>query len=294
MSPGILRNWVAAKVAGAGRAAVAGSYRMRGHLTRYKASIPGSVQHPQSEAQPGHAGARLATNPFIASELGRLNLQAAPIPTLLRETYGQCNEDIIVESLLRARLTSAGRSFSSMRYLEIGGNHPVQTSSTYLFYRAWGAQGWLVEADPKLAQRLRVTRPRDTIIDYAISDLEAPTLTFYIHERNELSSLSRENIASFSHWGGTEKIVQELVVPNLHVNALFDRYVDVPLDFMSIDIEGLDVAVLRAMRSDVRPSVIQAEWRGIKILLDEFVGILSPRGYALAGLTDVNAIFVAI
>ncbi|HEY8923278.1 MAG TPA: hypothetical protein VIU64_02785, partial [Polyangia bacterium] len=121
-------------------------------------------------------------NPFIAHQLGRLDLQAAPIPTLLRETYAQCNEDIIIESLLRARLRSSGRQLSSVRYLEIGGNHPVQTSSTYLFYRGWGAKGWLVEADPSLAARLRAVRPRDQVIGVAVSDREDPTLSFFVHE----------------------------------------------------------------------------------------------------------------
>jgi FkbM family methyltransferase len=268
-------------------------YRIRGSLGRYKSEALRLLGRGSPDEQNLRPGLLKMANPFIAQELGRRDLRPAPIPTSLRETYAQCNEDIIVESLLRARFRGTGRQLSSVRYLEIGGNHPVQTSSTYLFYRGWGAKGWLVEADPSLAARLRAVRARDQVIDVAVSDKEDPTLSFFVHERNELSSLSKENIAEFSRWGGTEKIAREMKVPNLHVNKLFDRYIDEPLDFMSIDIEGLDAAVLRALRPEIKPTVLQAEWTGDDATLDEFLAILRPRGYALAGLTDVNAIFVA-
>ena len=76
-------------------------------------------------------GLRKAANPFIEYEIGRLKLKPAPIATTIRETYAQCNEDLIVEAMLRAKLIDAGRDMSTVRYLEVGGNHPVQTSSTY-------------------------------------------------------------------------------------------------------------------------------------------------------------------
>jgi hypothetical protein len=69
-------------------------------------------------------------NPFITFECGRLGLDKAPIPTGLLESYSQCNEDLIIEGLLRALTCRAGRTMSSVRYIEIGANHPVQTSSS--------------------------------------------------------------------------------------------------------------------------------------------------------------------
>lgn len=68
---------------------------------------------------------------------GRLTLQPAPIDTAIRETYDRCHEDIIVEALLRVKFSTAGRGMSTVRYLEVGSNHPVQTSATYFFHRAW-------------------------------------------------------------------------------------------------------------------------------------------------------------
>ena len=198
-------------------------------------------------------------NPFIEYEIGRLRIKPAPIPTTIRESYSQCNEDIIVEGLLRANLSNSGRQMSTLKYLEIGGNHPVQTSSTYLFYRAWGAQGYIVEANEKLSQRLQRIRPRDQIFQTAVSDSFEKTLSFHVHELDELSSLSRESILDESVTGVIGEVVNVETVPNLHINDFFNDYIHEHLDFMSIDIEGMDVRVLKALSSDHRPTVLQVE-----------------------------------
>jgi FkbM family methyltransferase len=282
--------WARRDVAAAmlGREVVRGQYRTAGLFTTLARRLA-----PAAPAG-GDAGAgrlKKAANPFIEYEIGRLRLEGAPIATTIRETYAQCNEDIIVESLLRARLAAAGRDMSSVRYLEVGGNHPVQTSSTYLLYRAWGARGYIVEANAGLAQRLRSIRPRDVVVQTAVSDRSDATLSFHVHELDELSSLSAESIRSEEASGVMGDVARVETVPNLHINAFFAAHVDAPLDFMSIDIEGLDLAVLRALDPVHRPTVLQVECVD-RPMLEQFRATLEPRGYRLAAMTDVNVIFV--
>jgi FkbM family methyltransferase len=234
---------------------------------------------------------RRASNPFIEYEIGRLRIAPAPISTTMRESYAQCNEDIVVEALLQARLAHAGRSMSSVRYLEIGGNHPVQTSSTYLFYRAWGARGCIVEANATLAKRLRAIRSGDQIVQVAVSDRFDKTVTFHVHDLDELSSLSKESIVDPGLVGLRGKVADVQIVPNLHINDFFDAYIRQPLDFMSIDIEGLDLAVLQALSPIHRPTVLQVECMD-RVLLEELQSTLGPRGYRLVAITEVNAIFL--
>lgn len=231
------------------------------------------------------------SNPFIEYEIGRLSLRPAPIATTMRESYAQCNEDIIVEAFLRAKFASIGRNMSTVRYLEIGGNHPVQTSSTYLLYRAWGARGYIIEANAGLAERLRDIRPGDRIIQTAVSDLFDKTVSFHVHELDELSSLSRESIVDSSAAGLRGEVARVETVPNIHINDFFKTYIQEPLDFMSIDIEGLDLAVLQALSPDYRPTVLQVECvdSALLVLLKQ---TLEPRGYQLAAMTEVNVIFV--
>lgn len=275
----------------AGRQAIRLQYRLAGSMA---AGGRGPLPAHGAGAVTTHVGThtlKKAANPFIEFENGRLGLQPAPISTTIRETYAQCNEDLIVEALLRAKMTLAGRSMATVNYLEIGGNHPVQTSSTYLMYRAWGAQGTIVEANAGLAQRLRATRPRDSVVQTAVSDKHDKTVSFYVHELDELSTLAADNVRGVEDTGLVGDLSRVETVPNLHINDFFDAHVKTPLDFMSIDIEGLDLPVLQALDPVHRPTVLQVECVELE-LLKQLQATLEPRGYELAAMTDVNVIFV--
>jgi hypothetical protein len=274
-----------------GRQVVRVQYRLAGFFATLFNGLAPAV--PVDTDTAGVAALRLnkAANAFIEYEIGRLRLKPAAIATTIRETYAQCNEDIIVEALLQAKFTDAGRDMSTVRYLEIGGNHPVQTSSTYLLYRAWGGRGFIVEANAGLAGRLRSVRPGDVVIQTAVSDKFDETVSFHVHELDELSSLSAESIRGSEVSGVPGDVSRIETVPNMHINAFFDAYIDSPLDFMSIDIEGLDLPVLRALAPVHRPTVLQVECVD-PALLAKLRETLEPRGYQFAAMTEVNVIFV--
>lgn len=277
--------WVMRDIAAAmvGRQLIRIQYRVAGILAALaKGLAPTHMNTPRLKK---------ASNPFIEFEIGRLRLKPAPIATTMRESYAQCNEDIIVEALLQARFATTGRSMSTARYLEIGGNHPVQTSSTYLLYRAWGARGHIIEANAGLAERLRALRPGDQIVQTAVSNRFDKTVSFHVHELDELSSLSREDIVDPGVVGLQGEIARIETVPNLHINDFFDAYIHDPLDFMSIDIEGLDLPVLQALSPAHRPTVLQVECMD-PALLAQLKQTLDPRGYQLVAMTEVNVIFV--
>jgi FkbM family methyltransferase len=228
-------------------------------------------------------------NPFIINECNSFSINQAPIPTNIYETYAQCNEDIIVESVLRSQIQRSGRSMESIRYIEIGANHPFQTNSTYLFYKLYGASGVLVEPIPELAATLQKARSRDTVVNCAISTSNEPTVQLHVHEKNELSSVSVDHISLFKNFGGADNITNTIECKNMHINAFMKQYAGNYCDYLSIDVEGLDATILSEMDHVFQPTLIQCEHEG---RVDEFAGILNPRGYSLLAQTDVNAIFV--
>ena len=283
------RRGVAAKAAG--RQAIRMQYRIAGFFASLTDQGESVVSDATATANVDMRVLRRAANPFIEYEVGRLRLKAAPIATTIRETYAQCNEDLIVEALLRAKFAAASRDMSTVRYLEVGGNHPVQTSSTYLLYRAWGAQGFIVEANAELAERLRSSRPRDVVIQTAVSDKLDETVSFYVHELDELSTLSAANVRGVESTGLPGNLARIETVQNMHINAFFDAHINTQLDFMSIDIEGLDLPVLQALDPMHRPTVLQVECYDA-VLLTKLKESLEPRGYFLAAMTEFNVIFV--
>ncbi len=84
---------------------------------------------------------RRIENPFVELATSREGVEGSRIPVVLRDSYAQCGEDLIVEALLRARLQKQRRQPDSLTYIEIGANHPIATSNTYLFYERYGARG---------------------------------------------------------------------------------------------------------------------------------------------------------
>jgi FkbM family methyltransferase len=229
------------------------------------------------------------SNPFIANECLSHQISGAPIPTNIYETYAQCNEDLIIEAVLRAHLFRAGRTMDTVRYIEIGANHPFQTSSTYLLYKLYGASGVLVEPIPALAETLKAVRPRDSVVNCAVSVSTEKTIRLHVHEKNELSSVSTEHIAHFKGLGGTEKILETIECQNLHINEFMRAHYGAYCDYLSVDVEGLDALLLSQMDRVFQPTLIQCEHEG---RIAEFSEILKSRGYGLLAQTDVNAIFL--
>lgn len=207
-----------------------------------------------------------------------------------RSGFSQYGEDASVASYLRA----VGRACRT--YVDIGANDPVSHSNTYLFYRD-GGSGVLVEANPEIARRIRRVRPRDEVVNVAVVPEGSGTLDLHVMDMDGLSTVSaewRESIAR-QHAATPVKVVPVQVVG---INDLLAANVgQLPVDFASLDIEGLDHAVLSAWDFDRwRPYLFCAETAEVSIDVyarDERIGALMlDRGYRPLFHTFANTIFV--
>src|ERR1700757_1387281 len=86
-----------------------------------------------------------------------------PIPRSQRSFAGN-GEDLLIAGWFR----HYGCDLSRIRYVDIGANHPISLSNTFLLYEA-GACGVLIEPDPKNAALLRAKRPRDIVINAGVA-----------------------------------------------------------------------------------------------------------------------------
>jgi hypothetical protein len=93
----------------------------------------------------------------------------------------------------------------------------------------------------------------------------------------------------FMSAGQREAAVETITCRNLHINDFMQQYVSGPVDYMSIDVEGLDMDVLLVMDPGFMPTIIQCEHER---QTEQLARIMTARGYALLGLTDVNVIFI--
>lgn len=136
-------------------------------------------------------------NIFVYDECISQDVSFPDLPVFLSEHYGQCGEDIIVASLLVAWSERAGIALSSLRYLEVGGNHPIATSATFLLNRQFAMRGVIAEANPALIEDLKRVRRSDVILHGAVqTEPQKKAVSFSISNQSELSSLDR------SFWPG--------------------------------------------------------------------------------------------
>lgn len=233
-------------------------------------------------------------NGFVYEACERLGVRLPDIDALSQPYYGQCAEDLIVVALLRALSERTGVELSSMRYLEVGANHPVSTSATYLAHVSLGMTGVLVEANEALIADLKKVRTQDIILNVAVSHKEAEHVDLHVSNQDEVSSLKRDFVKGRAD--DTVGISEVIKVPARRIDSIMEEYFpfDAPA-FMSIDLEGLDYEIL----SDFsfvrwRPYIIQTEpsnhfEEGNYVQLAE---LLEKNDYTVLAHTDVNIIAV--
>jgi FkbM family methyltransferase len=182
------------------------------------------------------------------------------------------------------------------RYLDVGAHDPWFLSNTALFYEK-GPSGVCVEPDPTLCRNLRRHRRRDVCLNAGVAPGEGSEADFYVLSASTLSTLSREEAQRRVAEGHTIDAVVR--VPLVSVNALLHERFDRCPEFVSIDVEGLDEAVLRSMDFDrFRPDVICVETllhsaeRHLWKKLDATGAFMEDRGYISYADTFINTLFV--
>lgn len=231
-------------------------------------------------------------NHSINREVDRLNLPNSRIKHFAPASYAQAGEDVILEGILAARLWKSQRSWASVFYVEIGANHPISTSNTYLMYQR-GAQGILVEPNPELGALIQTARPRDVLVPSVVLPAPQASATLFIGNAHELSSVDEAHVKSFGDFDGIGGIREHIEVSALGINDLLIPYAD-KVDFLSIDCEGLDYDLVKAIDSErIKPAVIQCEpsEHFIKGNRARIVNLMEGRSYRLAAMTDINVIF---
>lgn len=165
-------------------------------------------------------------------------LRFSPRSRFTRTTYSQCGEDLMIITALN--LIKGNVPFS---YLDIGANDPYSLSNTALLNER-GGRGFLIEPNPKLARRLQHVRgKRDRIIQCGISFSEETESVLYILEAHVLSTFSEEEAHRYEQLG--HKILNKIKVPMRNISDVLEM--TGPVDFMNLDVEGLDEKILRSV-----------------------------------------------
>lgn len=199
-------------------------------------------------------------------------------------SYAQEGEDLILQRLFEGQK----RGF----YVDVGAHHPIRFSNTYLFYK----QGWRginIDATPGSMELFRKKRPRDINLELAIAEEEAEA-DFYLFNEPALNTFDQQ-LASQRH-GPRYRVVQVRTIKKQPLAAVLREYLKLgqTIDILSVDVEGLDLEVLRSndwQRFPARCVVVEAAEVNLS-QLDRYEThqFLSQHGYEIWAKT-ANTLF---
>lgn len=201
-------------------------------------------------------------------------------------SWSQEGEDLILQRLF------AGRT--SGFYVDVGAHHPTRFSNTYIFYRM-GWSGVNIDAQPGSMKLFRRLRPRDINIETGVHEVPGE-MQYFVFNEPALNGFSRELSVAKDSDDTRHKIVDEIPVPVRPLGEILSE-LDLPaeIDFLSVDVEGLDLPVLRSNNWEkFKPEVVLAEIRNSS--LDELANdptaqYMAEQGYGIFAKTFNTVIF---
>lgn len=213
-------------------------------------------------------------------------------PTKRQVSYSQKGEDLIVGFLMKML------GISHPSYLDIGAYSPTHLSNTYFFYKA-GSRGVCIEPNPELYREIKRKRKEDTCLNIGIGTSPKETKSnYYVMSVKTLSTFSKEE-AEYLDKSTNKKIEKVIEIPLLPINNILREYFkDRPLNFVSLDTEGYDYAILKSWDfRTYRPDVFCIETLTYnedkkERKLDEIINLMVENGYIVHADTYINTIFV--
>lgn len=201
-------------------------------------------------------------------------------------SWSQAGEDMILRHLFEAQPCGF--------YVDVGAHHPLRYSNTFHFYRL-GWRGINIDATPGSMDLFKVMRPRDINVEAAVGDTKR-RLTFYQFNDPAVSTfdpaLAKERDGSIWKLIGQRELetcpLIDILATHLPANQA--------IDFLSIDVEGMDEQVLRSNDwQHYRPRVVVIECLGqdaAQVMESAPAAFLRAQGYALLAKTAHTAFFI--
>lgn len=205
-------------------------------------------------------------------------------------SYAQTGEDRIIWNTL-----SSMKKGRDVFYLDIGAHDPVKISNTYLFYRL-GGRGITVEPNSQMAGRHRRIRPRDTLIQAAVTGTPQEYLRFFHFDASSMSTADSEQ-AERLQAEGKFKLLRTEEVPAVDPGKLAERLNGQCVDLLSIDIEGEQYSIVEGLiKRNVSPLFICCETidydGGATVRKNnELIASIKSLGYDVFADTLINTIF---
>jgi FkbM family methyltransferase len=170
-----------------------------------------------------------------------------------KRSWSQEGEDLVL-----LRLLDRGNLRDGF-YIDVGAHHPRRFSNTYAFYRK-GWRGINIDAMPGSMKLFNRQRPRDINLEIPVA-VEQTQLTYFQFNEPALNTFSKE-LATSRDGFRSYRVINTQNIQAYPLKTILNQHIDPgqSIDFMSIDVEGLDLDVLQSNDwSKYRPNIILVE-----------------------------------
>ena len=205
-------------------------------------------------------------------------------------SHAEAGEDLIVAGILdRFHLTK-------ITYLDVGAFLPIYSNNTYLFYQK-GSRGVLVEPNIDLIPELKAKRPGDIVLNVGVGQTEQSTTDYYCMSLMQWNTFAKDEAERrVAESRGKVQIERVVKIPLISINRIMaEHFPPGGPDFLSIDIESLDLAVLKTIDfTRFRPKVICTETLiAMTFRMEpETTKFLASHGFEVRGMTCANTIYM--
>ena len=166
-------------------------------------------------------------------------------------SYSQEGEDMVLKRIFENKIGF---------YIDVGAHHPKRFSNTYLFYKK-GWKGINIDALPGSMKLFNKIRPRDINLEIGVAEAE-DVLNYYVFNEPALNTFSEELSNGIIDKCKNQYFIKEVIkVKVKRLDKILDSYLhNNEIDFLNIDVEGLDYDVLKSNNwNKYRPKCVLVE-----------------------------------
>ena len=141
-------------------------------------------------------------------------------------------------------------------YIDIGCNHPVYSNNTYLLYKR-GWKGINIDLDAKSIELFNNFRKNDVNINAALSSSVKDIDLYFYHDKSPINTINKAN--TLIHIDKPK--IKKIKTQSLNDILINSNFSNVEIDFISIDVEGHELEVLKGINFDKYiPKIISIEY----------------------------------
>ena len=202
-----------------------------------------------------------------------------------KKSYSHQGQDLILRDLFRNKTGGI--------FVDIGCNHPIIESNTYLLYKM-GWSGFGIDGESLFAKEWLKYRDRDCFIN-AVVDRDTGKATFYKFPNHTMSTSDKQTMEAYTEKHGQPD--DTILVETIPVEDILIEY-KVPGEFelLCCDVEGKDLEAIKSVNfKKFRPKVILVEiklFNFYKPKDSDTVNFLYDNNYIMIAKTPLDGFFV--